>query len=124
MPLDRVAGESFGVRVDHSDGPRERSCVRGPPLLRVQSGKGPALQATGVGAVIGSVSRMSPNNLRYTIGAYCLLRLIPSHSAIVGEIMQALWSDFHGACAEGERRPRQGVALSPDPLLGTTEVRQ
>jgi hypothetical protein len=30
MPLDRVPGETFAVLVDHTDGPRGRSCLRGP----------------------------------------------------------------------------------------------
>lgn len=38
------------------------------------------------------------------MGAYCLLGLIPSHSARVGEIMQVLWSDYHGAVIFGDRK--------------------
>lgn len=33
MPLARVRGQSFGAPVDHADGWRGRSCVRGPPPL-------------------------------------------------------------------------------------------
>ena len=62
MPLDRVAGEHFGVRVGHSDGPRERSCVRGPPPLRVQSGKGLRGKATVVGVGTSSVPRVFPRS--------------------------------------------------------------
>jgi hypothetical protein len=38
------------------------------------------------------------------MGAYCLLGLIPSHSARVGEIMQVLWSDYHGVVIFGDRK--------------------
>jgi hypothetical protein len=38
------------------------------------------------------------------MGAYCLLGLIPSHPARVGEIMKVLSSDYHGAVIVGDRR--------------------
>jgi hypothetical protein len=38
------------------------------------------------------------------MGAYCLLPLIPSHPARVGEIMKVLWSKYHGAVIFGDRR--------------------
>jgi hypothetical protein len=31
MPLDRVPGQHFGALVDHENGLRGRSCLRGPP---------------------------------------------------------------------------------------------
>jgi len=36
------------------------------------------------------------------MGAYCLLGLIPSHTVSVGEIMEVLWSDYHGAIIFGD----------------------
>jgi hypothetical protein len=44
------------------------------------------------------------------MGAYCLLGLIPSHSARVGEIMQVRWSDYHGVVIFGDR---QEIACIP-----------
>jgi hypothetical protein len=38
------------------------------------------------------------------MGAYCLLGLIPSHPARVGEIMMVFWSKYHGAVIFGDRR--------------------
>ena len=38
------------------------------------------------------------------MGAYCLLGLIPSHPARVGEIMKVLWSSYHEALIFGDRR--------------------
>jgi len=37
------------------------------------------------------------------MGAYCLLGLIPSHTVSVGEILEVLWSDCHGAIIFGDR---------------------
>jgi hypothetical protein len=34
MLLGRVSGQSFDALLDHADGPRRRSCVRGPPHPR------------------------------------------------------------------------------------------
>ncbi len=50
------------------------------------------------------------------MGAYCLRALIPSHAAVVGEIMQVLWSDYYGAVIFGDRReiaciPHKGCRL-------------
>ncbi len=50
------------------------------------------------------------------MGAYCLRALIPSHTAVVGEIMQVLWSDYYGAVVFGDRReiaciPHKGCRL-------------
>jgi len=44
------------------------------------------------------------HNGRDTMGAYCLLGLIPSHTARVGEIMKVLWSSYHEALIFGDRR--------------------
>ena len=38
------------------------------------------------------------------MGTYCLLGLIPSHPARVGEIMKILWSSYHEALIFGGRR--------------------
>jgi len=38
------------------------------------------------------------------MGTYCLLGLIPSHPARVGEIMEVLWSDYNGPVIFGDRR--------------------
>jgi len=38
------------------------------------------------------------------MGAYCLLGLIASHPARVGEIMEVLWSDYNGPVIFGDRR--------------------
>jgi hypothetical protein len=38
------------------------------------------------------------------MGAYCLLGLIPSHPARVGETMTVVWSSYHGALIFGDRR--------------------
>ncbi len=50
------------------------------------------------------------------MGAYCLRALLPSHTAVVGEIMQVLWSDYYGAVIFGDRReivciPHKGCRL-------------
>ena len=37
------------------------------------------------------------------MGAYCLLVLIPSHTVSIGEIMEVLWSDYHGAIIFADR---------------------
>jgi hypothetical protein len=44
------------------------------------------------------------------MGAYCLLGLIPSHPARVGEAMNVVWSDYHGAVSLGDR---QEIACIP-----------
>ncbi len=59
------------------------------------------------------------------MGAYCLLGLISSHTASVGEIMEVLWFDYHGAIIFGDRKeivciPHAGcrleiVATPPSP---------
>jgi len=59
------------------------------------------------------------------MGAYCLLDSIPSHSAGVGEILEVLWFDHHGAIIFGDRKeiaciPHAGcrleiVATPPSP---------
>jgi hypothetical protein len=38
------------------------------------------------------------------MGAYCLLGLIPSYPARVGEIMMVFWFKYHGAVIFGDRR--------------------
>src|SRR5262249_4013433 len=58
-----------------------------PPLLRASS-----------------TTRAWLHNGRDTMGAYCLLGLIPSHHARVGEIMMVLWSKYHGAVIFGDWR--------------------
>ena len=50
------------------------------------------------------------------MGAYCLRALIPFHTALVGEIMEVLWSDYYGAVIFGDRReiaciPHKGCRL-------------
>jgi len=37
------------------------------------------------------------------MGAYCTRTLIPHHPAKVDEIMEVLWSDYHGAALFGDR---------------------
>ena len=37
------------------------------------------------------------------MGAYCLLGVIPFHTVSIGEIMEVLWSDYHGAIIFGDR---------------------
>lgn len=110
MPLDRVAGKPFGVRGDHLDGSRERSCVRGPPLFACNLGKGLPCWPRRSEPVTALYPRRFLNNARYTMGAYCRLGLIPSHRARVGEIMQVLCSDYRGAVIVGDR---QEIACIP-----------
>jgi hypothetical protein len=38
------------------------------------------------------------------MGAYCLLGSIPSHSASIGEILEVLWFEYHGAIIFGDRK--------------------
>lgn len=38
------------------------------------------------------------------MGAYCLLESITSHPARVGEIMEVVWFDYHGAVIFGDRK--------------------
>jgi hypothetical protein len=38
------------------------------------------------------------------MGAYCLLGSIPSHSASVGEILEVIWFDHHGAITFGDKK--------------------
>ena len=38
------------------------------------------------------------------MGAYCLLESIASHPARVGEIMEVVWFDYHGAVIFGDRK--------------------
>jgi hypothetical protein len=38
------------------------------------------------------------------MGAYCLLGSIPAHRASVGEILEVLWFDYHGAIIFGDRK--------------------
>jgi hypothetical protein len=50
------------------------------------------------------------------MGAYCLRKLIPSHAARMGEIMEVLWSDYYGAVLFGDREeiaciPHKGCRL-------------
>ena len=33
MPLDRVPGQTLDALIDHEDGLRKYSCVRGPPQI-------------------------------------------------------------------------------------------
>lgn len=59
------------------------------------------------------------------MGAYCLLESIASHPARVGEIMEVVWFDYHGAVIFGDRKeiaciPHGGcrleiVATPPNP---------
>ena len=59
------------------------------------------------------------------MGAYCLLGSIPSHRASIGEILEVLWFDYHGAVIFGDRKeiaciPHAGcrleiVATPPSP---------
>src|SRR2546428_5271587 len=60
------------------------------------------------------------------MGAYCLLGVIPSHTVSIGEIMEVLWSDYHGAIIFGDREevaciPHAGCRLeivaTPPPAL-------
>jgi hypothetical protein len=44
------------------------------------------------------------------MGAYCLLGLIPFHTAKVGEVMEVLRSDYYGAVIFGDR---QEIACIP-----------
>ena len=49
------------------------------------------------------------------MGAYCLLGSIPAHRASVGEILEVLWFDYHGAIIFGDRKeiaciPHAGVS--------------
>jgi hypothetical protein len=50
------------------------------------------------------------------MGAYCTRSLIPRHQAKVDEIMEVLWSDYHGAAIFGDGReiaclPHKGCRL-------------
>lgn len=50
------------------------------------------------------------------MGAYCTRSLIPRHHAKVDEIMEVLWSDYHGAAIFGDGReiaclPHKGCRL-------------
>ena len=38
------------------------------------------------------------------MGAYCLLESIASHPARLGEIMEVVWFDYHGAVIFGDRK--------------------
>lgn len=58
------------------------------------------------------------------MGAYCTRALIPRHAAKVGEVIQVLWSDYHGAALFGDRReiaciPHQGCRLE---IVATAET--
>ena len=58
------------------------------------------------------------------MGAYCLRGLIRHHTAHVGEIMQVLWSDYHGAAIFGDGQeiaciPHTGCWLE---IVGTAET--
>jgi hypothetical protein len=58
------------------------------------------------------------------MGAYCTRALIPRHTAEVGEIMEVLWSDYHGAALFGDRReiaciPHKGCRLE---IVATAET--
>ena len=58
------------------------------------------------------------------MGASCLRALIPSHTALVGEIMEVLWSDYYGAVIFGDRRevaciPHKGCRLE---IVATAEA--
>ncbi len=58
------------------------------------------------------------------MGAYCLRALILSHTAVVGEIVQVLWSDYYGAVIFGDRReiaciPHKGCRLE---IVATAEA--
>jgi hypothetical protein len=58
------------------------------------------------------------------MGAYCTLALIPRHTAKVGEVIQVLWSDYHGAALFGDRQeiaciPHKGCRLE---IVATAET--
>lgn len=58
------------------------------------------------------------------MGAYCTRALIPRHTAKVDEIMEVLWSDYHGAALFGDRReiaciPHKGCRLE---IVATAET--
>ncbi len=58
------------------------------------------------------------------MGAYCLRAFIRHHTAHVGEIMQVLWSDSHGAAIFGDGQeiaciPHTGCWLE---IVGTAET--
>jgi len=84
MPLDRVPGEQFDVLVDHTDGQVRHPCSRG--------------------LTPSCFSKSQGNNWRDPMGAYCLLGSIPSHRAGIGEILEVLWFECHGAIIFGDRK--------------------
>jgi hypothetical protein len=58
------------------------------------------------------------------MGAYCIRALIRHHPAHVGEIMEVLWSDYHGAAIFGDGQeiaciPHTGCWLE---IVGTAET--
>jgi hypothetical protein len=60
------------------------------------------------------------------MGAYCLLGLIPFHTARVGEIMEVLRSDYYGAVIFGDRQeiaciPHMGCRLE---IVATPPISQ
>ena len=90
MPLFRVLRQPFGAFVENSDGRRGRSRLLDPPR--------------------------APTARPERMGTCCTRSVISRHTAGVDEILEVLWSDYHGAAILGDagqiaRIPHKGCRL-------------